>query len=868
MSDDTPPPPPGFTVENDESAPAASDDPPPPPGFTVEEDSTPSGGHHITAGGLLDTAVTGLTRAAGSTLTNFGKLSERAGQPYSLPGESGPATHGEVPGFLPRVIGRAAQTAGNWLSTAQPGQQGSETGQALSEDLEPVARAIAPVVAPVGNALSAVDTAQRGALGNEKAEALETLEGLFTPGLVSEAAGATGRFASQALRDATSNMERYHPLPPAPVKSAQEVLDAAAQGSGQSMGAAATAPSLEGTSPELQQAVANSTNPDLDVVRNHADAETLPLPEGMEPFRYTKGQATGNGQQISDELNFRGAGTGLAAGDAANDEGAALIQKTLDGQNDKQVASLGEIRKRATPDVVGRNNLEHGQAGVDQVRGKINEAILDTRAKYEALADANAGNMPIDTGATQADIKDTLAQEYLSKKAAAEPVISEVMDDLASGNPMSFQRFENARSNLAAVQRGADPNAAKAAGIVRNALENMPLSSDVAEVKQLANTARAAAKSQFDTIEQNPAYHAVENENVPRDPKTGLHVIGAPSPLADKFMDTYFLGNGQNASRAYIARMQKVMQARPEFAQAVEAASLNKLSDAAGITGKEAPNFQNAKYIAARNVMDPKADVLMSPQSAVSTDQLKRVAERVSWRPRSSTVNAANTAAVLARYGAEAPGPPTVTRKVAGIGTDLGLAAFAPHAYPVKKVIEPIYNQIQATKVAERARAAKLRFAQDATAPGAGIERAPRAAGGRTTRDAGSHPAGAASAPAPSAARAAAPASASPRGAPASRGGTGPHQDRSANRNTSHTQTSRRGTAPTHRTGTGIERTWADSTTKRASGGKVDHEALVSRLMSRWHAARKAASKHTEPLLNYPDETIKRALDIAGSAGQ
>jgi hypothetical protein len=50
---------------------------------------------------------------------------------------------------------------------------------------------------------------------------------------------------------------------------------------------------------------------------------------------------------------------------------------------------------------------------------------------------------------------------------------------------------------------------------------------------------------------------------------------------------------------------------------------------------------------------------------------------------------------------------------------------------------------------------------------------------------------------------------------------------------------------------------------ERASGGKVDHEALVERLISRWKAAKKATDKTSEALLKVPDATITRALKIA-----
>jgi hypothetical protein len=50
----------------------------------------------------------------------------------------------------------------------------------------------------------------------------------------------------------------------------------------------------------------------------------------------------------------------------------------------------------------------------------------------------------------------------------------------------------------------------------------------------------------------------------------------------------------------------------------------------------------------------------------------------------------------------------------------------------------------------------------------------------------------------------------------------------------------------------------------RASGGKVDHEALLARLIQRWHAAKKMNDAGTETLLKAPDASIIRALDIAG----
>ena len=53
---------------------------------------------------------------------------------------------------------------------------------------------------------------------------------------------------------------------------------------------------------------------------------------------------------------------------------------------------------------------------------------------------------------------------------------------------------------------------------------------------------------------------------------------------------------------------------------------------------------------------------------------------------------------------------------------------------------------------------------------------------------------------------------------------------------------------------------------ERTTGGKVDHEALVERLIQRWKAAKKATDKSSEKLLNVPDATIVKALEISQRA--
>lgn len=635
-----------------------------------------------------------------------------------------------------------------------------------------------------------------------------------------------------ALLPGAEEFEKQAPIEATkPASTAEENLATQAAASRGNMGAAVAPPSLAGVSPGLRQAIASAKSINQDALARQIDADTLPQPEGVSPISLRAGSAMDNDQQISLERNFR------------DDSGTAgLLAKSITENDKKLGSSLGEIRRRATPEVVQRSNLEHGQAAIDAIKNADNAAVTNIRAKYKALADQNGGSMPMDTGSAVTGINDALSHAYLTRTAAQNPVISEIMDDLGSGKPITFERFENARTNLAAVQRGNDANAARAAALVRNGLEQMPLSTDAQNIKAMADSARAAAKARFDIIEQNPAYEAAINDNAPTD-INGLHVIGAPSPLADNFMDRYFLGHGQSASRAYIARLQGLMQGDPDFAKSVEASALNHLRKAAGLDENDVGKFRAASYQNARAALAPKADVLMTPKVSDWTEQLGRVAGYENGVGKAGTVNYSNTAPALLRLMARQP-------RVGGVG-----AALASHAADVaaahtpggigllgKRVGTALWNSRKDKQAAE----AMLNFARESTAPGAGIDATPlsaRATGGEVV----SH------------------SSLATVDARATHGSTAHPASRDVGLQRSRQATSPRTDTTSTRRQENLQKLPLHDRTPRASGGKVaTHEELVNRLMSRWHAARKHATKTTEPLLGFSDDTIQKALAVVG----
>lgn len=591
--------------------------------------------------------------------------------------------------------------------------------------LEQVGKVVNPIAHGISQATGAV-------VGDENvpavADAAQIIPGLGMAKGIKSAAGAAADVAkgvgtvAKAPFSAVGNfVDKYAPIGRAGPKTApltaEEVLaQNAAKGS---MGAAGAAPSLEGVSPELKGAIAKASNIHSEALRRHIDAETLPLPDGESPMRLRHGQATRDDQQISDEKNLRG-----------DLDTQGLLSQSITDQNKKLGMSMGEIRRRANPEIVHLSNADHGQTGIDAIKAQDNATVLDTRAKYKALEDAAGGAMPLDTGATIDQIRDRLKQKLLTKTAAEEPAISEVMDTLASAQPMSFETFNSALSNLAQVQRGPG-SAAAAAGVVRNALESMPLTPEAAHLKGLRDIAASAAKKRFDTIEGNPAYEAAINDNVPKT-AGGLHNIGAPSPLADTFMDKHFLGNGQSASAAYVDRIKQVMHHSPDFAPAIEASALNKLRDSAKLDEFDEGNFASANFRNTHKAMANKADVLMSPQTVANVNHLRRVSDDVSHEGKASTVNRSNTALTLQRYGAQYPETPGIAGTLADYGADMVAAHVGPVGYAAKKIGSKLLKDSKDAKAVKATQAAKLKFAQDATAPGAGIDTPPPRAGHAT----------------------------------------------------------------------------------------------------------------------------------------
>jgi hypothetical protein len=492
---------------------------------------------------------------------------------------------------------------------------------------------------------------------------------------------------------------------------------AAAAGGARSIGAAeAATPGLENTPKDFQQAhaAAASSGPiNPTVAARHVQAESLPV-----PIRLRAGQATGDAQQFSDEANMR-----------ADPDTQGVLTNDDKLQNDKLVANLETARREATPEVVQRDNVEHGQQAVDDVKAMDNARMDDISAKYKKLADANGGKMPIDGRAWVDSADAQLAEE--SRDIFLPENVRKLMDRVRGSGEMTFGQFENYRSILADEGRAAEGSARRSIAIVRNALENVPLSEGAANLKGLADDARQAAASRFEDIERNPGYEAVVNDNVKM--VGGRHVVGKPSPLADSFISKYANGNGGTASRANVIGLKGLMQNYPTFSDAIEGATLNNLRKSAGINSAgDYGDFKAASYNAARDTIEPKADLLLKPETAKLTRDIGDVARNIKTQPPGGFVNRSGTAIVQQRMAAEpVPGMARqVAGKVAGMGAEAATqTVLGPVVGTGARVLGNVVMRGRAAAreaaAAQSIKDAKLKFAQDATAPGAGLNYKP-----------------------------------------------------------------------------------------------------------------------------------------------
>jgi hypothetical protein len=366
---------------------------------------------------------------------------------------------------------------------------------------------------------------------------------------------------------------------------------------------------LTGATPEFQQLYSSMPLDKVNtpVVLRHLEGDSLPV-----PVRLSEGQATGDLVKISTEQNLRG----------KNPEFAYRFQQ----QNQALVDNMPAIRERAAPDVYAPKTIDSSQAIIDAYRTLDSERSGAITTAYKALEDANGGTFPVD-GAAIARTADTMLAKKL-KTEFLSPSIRSQLERFKAGEQMTFEQFEAMRTNLAAeirkAERTGDGNAATAASIVRDAMEQLPIQGEAAALKPLADKARTLARQRFDALKKDPAYKAAVDETVP----------------ADKFFDKYVIG-GHNKN---VNTMIETLGRNSPAHQHIKAGAINWLSDRAGIVDGKG-NFSQANYNKAIKRLDDVNNfgAIFDPEVGLQLKTLGNVANYTQFQPRGAFVNNSNT---------------------------------------------------------------------------------------------------------------------------------------------------------------------------------------------------------------------------------
>jgi hypothetical protein len=415
---------------------------------------------------------------------------------------------------------------------------------------------------------------------------------------------------------------------------------------------------LTTATPEFQQLYGNMPLDKVNtpVVLRHLEADSLPV-----PVRLTEGQATGDVVKLSREQNLRGSQPEFA--------------QRFNQQNQQLLDNVPLIREKAAPDVYATKTIESSQAIIDAYKALDDARSAEVSAAYKALEDAAGGQFPVD-GVTLA----TNAERALAKKLKTDFLptpIKNQLDRFKNGEPMTFEQFEAMRTNLAAeirkAERSGDGNAAMAASIVREALEQLPLKGEAGNLKPLADKARSLAKARFDALKKDPAYKAAIDDAVP----------------ADKFFDK-FVVNGVNKN---INTMVDTLGRESVAHQHMKAGTINWLSDKAGIVDGKG-NFSQANYNKAVKKLDDvkNFEAVFDPESQLQLRTLGNVAAYTQFQPRGSFVNNSNT---LVGY---------LANKAAGgleqAGNVMGLKTFG---YPIGSEARRVIRSARERREAEKA---------------------------------------------------------------------------------------------------------------------------------------------------------------------
>src|SRR5690606_6084609 len=209
---------------------------------------------------------------------------------------------------------------------------------------------------------------------------------------------------------------------------------------------------------------------------------------------------------------------------------------------DETNRALGEnlqvMRDRVGPEVFSTHAVEHGDTLIAAYRGIDEAANAEVRGAYEELRKAAGGTFPIGAKTLLRNVDAALNKELKSHYAPTGEMAM-LREWASKPGSMTFEDFEALRTNLATIQRtSSDGNARRAAGIIREQMEDLPLLPGAERLKEIADRARSLARRRFESIEADPAYKAVVEESIKPDDFVRRFVVGGKRDNLVRMLET------------------------------------------------------------------------------------------------------------------------------------------------------------------------------------------------------------------------------------------------------------------------------------------------------------------------------------------
>jgi hypothetical protein len=465
--------------------------------------------------------------------------------------------------------------------------------------------------------------------------------------------------------------------------------------------------------PDLQQELASRpietiTPEDLKAIQIHnkfamVDPDFVP----------TEGQATQNIAKLSNEYN----------------------EKTLEGNE----ALRSKFEERDPMLIKGFNNVKEQFApqhsGVGQ-QGKANNILEDVKANKVDVDTANIKTayqaLQSEDGKFAVDMK--TASENALKKIELEDrldklpkTIKDKLDKYINGAEGNLNKFEHLRTDIESerrlAQRQGDGTTAHVLGLVRDAMEELPMKGENAiAFKDKANTARALFKNQKDLLDpKKPTYNklysmAYEDNRTPSE----INLGSVPHPGSKSFFETFIAGN--KTTPADLSRAIELVGKDSAAHHEIIAGLADHLKQKAGVIDDKG-NISQASLRKELNKLGPNLDIIAGSEVANRLKNIGDVAE-LSEHVKNRSGGSANVSQTGILTEGEAA--KRAAKEVAmGIGeTALNIKTGGASGV-VGQVLKPIFKAKQERQMLELEKAQRAKLLQQRISSTSGISSLP-----------------------------------------------------------------------------------------------------------------------------------------------